>query len=66
MAKRTKKRAKAKRRGGASTTPNRLTCLDDSVRALAKRILRIEEFLGTDLKVFHDKQFQAAAATSDG
>jgi hypothetical protein len=36
------------------------------VRALAKRLNRIEAFLGDDLKEFHDKQFASIEQTAAG
>jgi hypothetical protein len=55
MAKRTKKKAKAKRKRVSDAAFNRLHI---ALNLLVDRVDRIEEFLGGDLKVFHEKQLE--------
>jgi hypothetical protein len=67
--KKTKKKAKRKT-APALTYPDRLAPLEAEYMSLARRIARVEEFLGDDLKEFHEKQKIAAdplaRAASDG
>jgi hypothetical protein len=58
---RKKAKKKAKRKTApALTYPAGLAALESQYTSLARRIARVEEFLGDDLKEFHEKQKIAA------